>query len=844
MRRAEGAAGRWWGAGLLAGVAAGCADPTVLADGATDIPTADRVVVVDVPTTDTTAPVDELAVDAAIDVPPPPLDAPDASDAGDRVDAPDVVDVAVDAPVAMDVAPPLDVPPSNVPDVLDAPDVRDAPDVPDVIDVPAADRGSPDAGVPSTDGGACVAWPACTGPGFGTALGSDLQSDYLHSDPDLGDFDGDGRLDLITLLDYPIGFGVSRGLGGGVWAPPVRIGTSSTESEIVTGEFTGDAYDDVVTRTGSSLGMWRGTAAGLERTTSLSSATLTVGTPLVTADFDGDRRSDVARGGVNTANTPVVEVYLIGASIRRVEVPLPAGPYHLGAGDLDGDGRAELIATTTDANTMVAVSNIATSPTVTTIRGAGARVSYLVAANLTDAPGRELAVMTASGLQLFEREGGGWVGPTELEPIPGSTLAVADFDGDGREDVVSAFSWWRPFYDLRVYRGTARRGDVRASVYPISDAVRGVVVRDVDGDRAPDITLVQRRNPRTYVSFLRNRGGRFDVPAFLRPGTTNTTAGEPRTSAGDLDGDGSPEVVATDVSAPEAVVVYRREACGYAPVQRVPLARRLARFQLVDIDRDGDLDFLGSHEGGITIFWRERGAFNPTATTRGGASTIATYVGDLEGDGDRDIVTQQAGGVVIHRASAPGVFDPATAPSAISIFGLWDLDGDGRAEVIERTTNGFTITHEDRGTWTRGWAYAHPETAQVEIRTAADVTGDGRLDLLGVLVVRSTTTTVVFPGAAGGTFGAPLTSPIAPPPGATLRLGDVNGDGRTDVAWHLSTTQIGLGDGTGRFTSAPGLSTLAGGQTFDLIDLNGDGRPDIVGGDPSGTAVVVAHCAP
>jgi len=35
----------------------------------------------------------------------------------------------------------------------------------------------------------------------------------------------------------------------------------------------------------------------------------------------------------------------------------------------------------------------------------------------------------------------------------------------------------------------------------------------------------------------------------------------------------------------------------------------------------------------------------------------------------------------------------------------------------------------------------------VEIRTAADVTGDGRLDLVGVLVVRSTTT-VVFPGAA------------------------------------------------------------------------------------------------
>jgi len=49
--------------------------------------------------------------------------------------------------------------------------------------------------------------------------------------------------------------------------------------------------------------------------------------------------------------------------------------------------------------------------------------------------------------------------------------------------------------------------------------------------------------------------------------------------------------------------------------------------------------------------------------------------------------------------------------------------------------------------WTRGWRYAHPETAQVEIRTAADVTGDGRLDLVGVLVVRSTTT-VVFPGAA------------------------------------------------------------------------------------------------
>jgi hypothetical protein len=91
--------------------------------------------------------------------------------------------------------------------------------------------------------------------------------------------------------------------------------------------------------------------------------------------------------------------------------------------------RAELIATTTDANTMVALSNIATIPTVTTIRGAGARVSYLVAANLTDAPGRGLAV-------------------------------------------------------------------------------RGVVVRDVDGDRAPDITLVRRRTPQRARATWKPSAGR------------------------------------------------------------------------------------------------------------------------------------------------------------------------------------------------------------------------------------------------------------------------------------------------------------------------------------------------
>jgi len=91
----------------------------------------------------------------------------------------------------------------------------------------------------------------------------------------------------------------------------------------------------------------------------------------------------------------------------------------------------------------------------------------------------------------------------------------------------------------------------------------------------------------------------------------------------------------------------------------------------------------------------------------------------------------------------------------------------------------------------------------VEIRTAADGTRDGRLDLIVVLIERSTATSVVFPGAEGGTSGAPLTSPTALPSGATLRLCGGDGDGRTNVPWLRSTTLRGLGDGTGRFAAVP-----------------------------------------
>ena len=185
-------------------------------------------------------------------------------------------------------------------------------------------------------------------------------------------------------------------------------------------------------------------------------------------------------------------------------------------------------------------------------------------------------------------------------------------------------------------------------------------------------------------------------------------------------------------------------------------------------------------------------------------------VADLSGDGHPDLVLADNSRLRILVAGSRGEFSEGqTIPLSTVASGLVDVgdfNGDGKPDLI--VNNGFGPPEVDvfinLGGGTFGAPLVTPVTTLYSFSAAyvADVNGDGRTDLvaagqgmLGLFTVQS------FLAGSDGRLGAPVITPLTQSLGSGL-LRDVNGDGKVDlVAAAPGTSQLvwlaGRGDGGG-----------------------------------------------
>jgi hypothetical protein len=332
---------------------------------------------------------------------------------------------------------------------------------------------------------------------------------------------------------------------------------------------------------------------------------------------------------------------------------------------------------------------------------------------------------------------------------------------------------------------------------------RSVAVADLNGDGRLDILSAMAASPATQ-SILSTR---IQVPTapgtFANPVQSATGANPVAVAVGDLDGDGLPDVAVANAAAAadgsHAVDVQFQvagtEGAFSAPVA-LPLGPLTPRgLVLADLDGDVKLDIAVAAAGSgavQVIFQQAPGTFAaPTGFPAGGEPT-ALAAARLTGPGGVDLVVTTANGklTVLLHGPTPGTFRPpasyeaGTSPAAVQVA---DMNGDGLPDVVVADYDGtlavFLQAPAGDGTLLPPETYDTLDRGSCSI-AIGDIDGDGRPDVVvanaGPPGEPGSVAVFVQDHAAPGQLGPPVRyrgywGPLS------VALGDLNGDGLLDM---------------------------------------------------------------
>jgi MYXO-CTERM domain-containing protein len=336
---------------------------------------------------------------------------------------------------------------------------------------------------------------------------------------------------------------------------------------------------------------------------------------------------------------------------------------------------------------------------------------------------------------------------------------VVDVDGDGDLDLVAVncggfFSNPQP-QQLVVWEndGAGVFTDSSSTFGPLVAPLRQVAFGDIDGDGDVDMAAPAAGNAQPDRLFVQTAPGVYAEEGATRlPASSSSDAGAVR--FGDLDGDGDLDLVQAegylnDNAAPARILLNDGAGQFTVTTTTVPTTKNGVNpddVDLADVDGDFDLDILINFHQGQNSLWINDGAGNFTDASAnlpaldGSAFHYGPVFCDVDGDGDLDLFTDNAGGNYEEQLAlndGNGDFTEATSqiqgnPSADdNLIVCFDYDGDGDFDFVVGSlgTNHRVFQNDGAGNFTSvPGAFDGPSVPTLWLEMG-DLNGDDRLDV-------------------------------------------------------------------------------------------------------------------
>lgn len=564
-------------------------------------------------------------------------------------------------------------------------------------------------------------------------------------------------------------------------------------------------------------------------------------------DLDGDGDLDLVVGNYSQVN----RVYLnTGTSHFSAGSDVETGTTHktrsAPLGDLDGDGDLDLVTGNFSAVNRVYLGD--GSGSFAAGNDVEATTSKTVTAELGDLDGDgDLDLVTGNNSAVnrvhLSDGSGGFAGGFNVET--GATnftrgMALGDVDGDGDLDLIAANLGVNRMH-LGTGSGTFAAGVDLATGG--SNSTQSASFGDLDGDGDLDLIVADYGVNRFYLG---DGSGSFGASNDVETGTTNNTLGM---SLGDLDGDGDLDVIfgTASLSAPNRVHLSMGSGSFAAGSDVDSPTNSTQATALGDLDGDGDLDLVTGNNSAVNrVYLNNNTSFSSSSPTTNANNTTTTA--NVSATFNQSMNAATSSTFVVHGSMTgqrAGSYSGASS-TTLTFDPTNDFEPGEKVDVMLltglRSTSGDALqppkAYRFRAAAAAGPVVFDQVTSDVGTPTndtyatsLGDLDGDGDLDPVTGNVNQVNR---VYLSNGNGTFASG--SDVDTPANTTfeIALGDVDGDGDLDLITgnSLAVNRVYLGNGNGTFTSGNDVDTPTNPtRGIELGDVDGDGDPDLLVGN-------------